>query len=75
MPVPPGRYEVVAHALGFGLVTIPVVIDKGKRTIVSLQPTPTLVLASVSKSEAVGLAGDRIVGWRPNLAKDTTNLN
>jgi hypothetical protein len=69
MSVPPGRYEVVAYARGFGLVTIPVVVEKGKRTIVNLQRTPHEVVAAVPKSEAVCLAGERIVGWRANLAK------
>jgi hypothetical protein len=69
MSLPPGRYEVVAYARGFGLVIIPVVVEKGKRTIVNLQRTPNEVVAAVPKSEAVCLAGDRIVGWRANLAK------
>jgi hypothetical protein len=69
MSLPPGRYEVVAYARGFGLVTVPVVVEKGKCTIVNLQRTPNEVVAAVPKSEGVCLAGDRIVGWRANLAK------
>lgn len=69
LSLPPGRYEVMAHARGFGLLTVPVVIEKGKRTIVNLQRIPTKAVASAPKAEAVCLAGGRIVGWRANLAE------
>jgi hypothetical protein len=75
MSMPPGRYEVVASARGFGLVTIPVVIEKGKRTTVNLQRTPNEVVAVVPKAEAVYLAGDRIIGWRASLAEHAANVN
>jgi hypothetical protein len=64
VPLPPGNYEVKANARGFGLVTIPVVIESGKLTRVNLQRGENPVVASVAKTNAVLLGGYRIVGWQ-----------
>ena len=66
VPLPPDSYEVKANARGFGLVTIPVVIEPGKLTMVNLQRGENPVVASVAKSNAVLLGDYRIVGWRAN---------
>ena len=66
VPLPPGNYEVKANARGFGLVTIPVVIEPGNVTMVNLQRGENPVVASVAKSNAVLLGDYRIVGWRAN---------
>jgi hypothetical protein len=64
VPLPPGNYKVKARARGFGLVTIPVVIEPGKLTRVNLQRGENPVVKSVARSDAVLLGGYRIVGWR-----------
>jgi len=66
VPLPPGSYEVKANARGFGLVTIPVVVEPGKLTMVNLQRGENPVVSSVAKSNAVLLGGHLIVGWRAN---------
>jgi hypothetical protein len=62
----PGNYEVKATARGFGVVTIPVVIEAGKLTRVNLQRGENPVVESVARTNAVLLGGYRIVGWRAN---------
>jgi len=34
--LPPGRYNVIAESTWYGMVTVPVVIEKGKTTVVQL---------------------------------------
>ena len=48
----------------YGVVTIPVVVEAGKLTMVNLQRGENPVVDSVAKSNAVLLGGYRIVGWR-----------
>jgi hypothetical protein len=64
VPLPPGPYEVKARARDFGLVTIPVVIEAGKLTMVNLQRGQNPVVESVARTNAVCLGGNLIVGWR-----------
>jgi hypothetical protein len=66
--LPPGTYKVEARARDFGWVTVPVVIEASKLTVVNLQRSPNNVVESVDKANAVVLGGDRIVGWRAVLA-------
>ena len=66
VPLAPGNYEVKATARGFGVVTIPVVIEAGKLTRVNLQRGENPVVESVARTNAVLLGGYRIVGWRAN---------
>lgn len=66
--LPPGRYEVEAAAQDYGTVNIPMVIEPGKLTVVNLQRTLNPVMASVDRKDAVVLGGDRIIGWRSNVA-------
>ncbi len=66
--LPPGKYTVKARARDYGWVTVPVVIEPGKLTIVNLQRGSNPVVKSVDRNDAVVLGGDRIVGWRANLA-------
>ena len=35
--LPPGKYQIVAHSIGRGLVTVPVVVAAGKTTTVRLE--------------------------------------
>jgi hypothetical protein len=66
--LPPGTYKIEARARDFGWVTIPVVIDQNKLTVVNLQRSLNPAVESVDRSNAVLLGGNRIVGWRANLA-------
>jgi hypothetical protein len=66
--LPPGRYDVEAQADQYGLVTVPVVVESGKLTVVNLQRTPNPVVQSVDKNDAVVLGEDTIVGWRGTVA-------
>jgi len=66
--LPPGTYRIEARARNFGSVTIPVVVEADKLTVVNLQRGANPVVASVDRNDAVLLGGDRIVGWRANLA-------
>ena len=64
VPLPPGNYEVKAKARDYGVVTIPVVVEAGKLTLVNLQWGENPVVDSVAKANAVLLGGYRIVGWQ-----------
>jgi hypothetical protein len=66
--LPPGTYRIEARARNFGWVTIPVVVEPHKLTVVNLQRGANPVVASVDRNDAVLLGGERIVGWRANLA-------
>jgi hypothetical protein len=66
--LPPGTYRIEARARNFGMVTIPVVVEPHKLTVVNLQRGASPVVASVDRNDAILLGGERIVGWRANLA-------
>jgi hypothetical protein len=61
--LPPGEYRIMAKARDFGWVTIPVIIEPHKVTMVNLQRSNPVV-KSVNRADAVLLGGDRVVGWR-----------
>jgi len=60
----PGRYNVVARAAAFGIVTVPVVIEAGKTTFVHLNGSELTVGRQTSTSGFVRLPDGLIVGWR-----------
>jgi hypothetical protein len=64
VPLPPGSYEVKAKARDLGVVTIPIVVEAGKLTLVNLQRGQNPAVESVDRSNAVLLGGHLIVGWR-----------
>jgi len=64
----PGRYNVVARAAAFGIVTVPVVIEAGKTTFVHLNGSELTVGRQTSTSEFVRLPDGLIVGWRAKEA-------
>lgn len=66
--LPPGNYRIEARARDYGWVTIPVVIEEHKLTVVNLQRSPNPAVESIDRADAVLLGGNRIVGWRANLA-------
>ena len=63
--LPPGSYQVVAHANGYGLVTVPVVIEKSRSTTVHLEGGGSWENEIArNQADAVRLPDGRIVGWR-----------
>jgi len=63
--LPVGHYEVLAHANGYGLVTVPVVIKAGQITIVHLEGSNWWPMSSpIFESNPVRLPHGQIVGWR-----------
>ena len=61
--VPVGNYKIVAESSGYGRVTVPVVIQKGRMTVIHLDREwkPS---ANASSNELVYLPGGEAVGWR-----------
>jgi hypothetical protein len=64
VPLPPGKYEIEAHARDFGMVKLPVVIERGRLTVVNLQRQRKQVPDSAPRSELVLLGQHRVVGWK-----------
>jgi hypothetical protein len=63
VPIPVGNYNVVARSSAYGRVTVPVVIQRGRTTVVHLDRDwrPS---ASVSTNGLVYLPNGEAVGWR-----------
>ncbi len=63
LPLAPGKYKVRALAAGRGYVSVPVIIERGRTTIVDLDGTavPQNVTAD---SRFVKLPDGHVVGWR-----------
>ncbi len=60
-----GTYRIVAHANGYGIVTVPVVIAAGNNTILHLEGGYTWPNeAEFNQTNAVRLPDGAIVGWR-----------
>jgi len=65
VPLPVDSYRVVAHANGYGIVTVPVVIRPGQRTTVHLEGSPAWAdKAAFADSNPVCLPHGEIAGWR-----------
>jgi len=63
--LPPGHYCVEARANGYGLVTVPVVIEAYRRTVIHLEGGGTAWdRAGAGRSDFVCLPDGRIIGWR-----------
>ena len=60
--VPPGRYQIVAEANGYGRVTVPVVIRPGRTTTIHLERNWKPVPAT--DGTVVRLPHGEAVGWR-----------
>lgn len=63
MAIPAGDYTVVAESSAYGRVTVPVVIQKGRSTVVHLDRDwrPS---ANISTNELVYLPNGEAVGWK-----------
>jgi len=63
--LPAGTYRVVAKANGYGMVTVPVVIEKNEVTTVHLEGGGSWPNESAfTQANAVRLPDGQIVGWR-----------
>ena len=62
----PGRYKVVARAVRFGTVTVPVVIEAGKTTAVHLDESQLPKRKDRASSDFVHLPNGFAVGWAAN---------
>ena len=63
--LPPGQYRVAALANGYGLVTVPVVIEAGQNTVLHLEGNfkwPNQ--GAPNEANAVRLPDGQIVGWK-----------
>jgi hypothetical protein len=66
--LPSGKYQVIALANGYGRVTIPVVVEAGRTTMIHLEgggfwPDESLF----NETNAVRLPDGLVVGWRYNF--------
>jgi virulence-associated protein VagC len=72
LELPVGSYRVVAHANGYGLVTVPVVIQSNQVTIVHLEGSASWPNnAALLGSNPVRLPNGEIAGWRANTEDPT----
>ncbi len=62
--LPPGNYKIVASATDYRAVTVPVVIETGKVTVVHLDGSQPTIERPTPASDLVQLPGGLIVGWR-----------
>jgi hypothetical protein len=63
--LPAGTYRVFARASRFGMVTVPVVIEAQKRTVLHLEgDNDWLDKSVVNARNAVRLPDGQIIGWR-----------
>lgn len=62
--LPPGKYDVVARANGYGYVTVPVMIAVQQRTILHLEGDSWSDQSVFNQTNAVRLPDGRIVGWK-----------
>ncbi len=61
----PGTYRIVARANGYGLVTVPVVIERGQVTTVHLEGGGSWENeVARNQTDLVRLPDGRVVGWR-----------
>jgi hypothetical protein len=68
--LPPGTYRVVAHANGYGLVTVPVVLESNRTTTVHLEGGFVGgSKSSLEQSKQVRLPDGQIVGARADADK------
>jgi hypothetical protein len=66
--LPPGKYHVIARANGYGYVTVPVIIEAQRSTVLHLEGGGSrLDKSAIGQTNAVRLRDGQIVGWRTDL--------
>jgi len=63
VPLPAGRYNVVAWADGYELVKVPVMIELGRLTVVNLENHGRAGLPEDGHGDLVRTSDGRVVGW------------
>ena len=69
--LPAGNFTVSAQADGFGWVTVPVVIKRGKLTEVNLETWGRKKTPVTNEAAVVQLPNGYVVGWRAEPSKET----
>lgn len=62
--LPPGKYNAVAKAAAFGMVTVPIVIKAGKTTFVHLDGSELTGGQQTPTNDFVCLPDGLVIGWR-----------
>jgi hypothetical protein len=71
----PGTYRVVAHANGYGVVTVPVIIEKNEVTTVHLEGGGAWENAiAQNQANVVRLPDGRVVGWRTEESPQSNSV-
>jgi hypothetical protein len=66
--LPPGEYRVLARANGYGLITVPAIIQSAQVTTVHLEGSFSWPeQAALVQSNPVRLPHGEVAGWRANL--------
>jgi hypothetical protein len=65
----PGSYVVEARAAGIGYVQVPVVIEKGHRTVLHLDGSELSTANKASPTDVVTLPDGLIIGWKAQPPK------
>jgi len=65
LKLPPGKYNVIARANGYGYVTVPVIIETQQSTILHLEGGGSWPNESeFNQTNAVRLPDGQIIGWK-----------
>jgi hypothetical protein len=64
VPLPAGQYQVLARANGYGTVTVPVVIEAQRSTVLHLEGGSWPRRASLNRTNFVRLPDGQVIGWR-----------
>ena len=62
--LPAGKYFVAARANGYGIVTVPVIIEANQETVLRLGGTEWPDESAFNSTNAVRLPDGEIVGWK-----------
>ena len=72
LPLSPGAYHVSARSAHYGRVSVPVVIEPRRTTIVYLDGRAHPEETAAEKASAVRLPNGEIVGWSSTQTKNGT---
>jgi hypothetical protein len=66
--IPTGKYKIVARAASYGRVTVPVVVQEGRTTVIHLDRDWKLA-SNISSNQLVRLPDGEAVGWNNSSSK------
>ena len=64
MELPAGRYQVMARANGYGIVTVPILIEAGKNTVIHVEGGFWSNASGFNQTNAVRLPDGQVIGWK-----------